>query len=74
MINTNSKQFLKTYYYDVIHWQIKLYVSYVRNKSYPEQERYWKQTLQSSLIERNEYALIIINFIEPVNNEQLSLF
>lgn len=73
-MNTNSKQFLKTYYYEVIHWQIKLYVSYVKNKSYPEQEQYWLKNLKESLVFRNEYALRIINFKEPLENIQLELF
>ena len=72
-MNTNTKQFLKTYYYEVIHWQIKLYVLYVKNKSYPKQEQYWKQNLKESLVLRNEYALRIINFKEPLENIQLEL-
>lgn len=71
-MNTNTKQFLKTYYYEVLHWQIKLFIKYVKDKSYPEQ--YWKQRLKDSLKSRNEYALRIINFKEPLKNIQLELF
>lgn len=67
-----SKDFLKTYYYDVLHWQIKAAIFYVRNNSYPPD--YWKESLKKSLCERNRRALQIINGLEPFANEQLKLF
>lgn len=67
------KQFLIKYYYEVIHWQIKLAIYQIRNDKYAQKE-YWINELKERLIKRDQYILKIINHIEIKPNVQLELF
>lgn len=67
-----SLDFMKSFYYDVIQWQISNYIYHVKRKSYPS--KYWNKSLKESLIKRNE---IVQNIIIKKNNQhgqQLNLF
>jgi len=46
-----NKSNLKDYYYDYIHWCIKMYIFQIRNKNYPLD--HWKNQLKETLIKRN---------------------
>lgn len=67
---TSFNQMTKQYYYNVLHWQIKLYLQYVRSKSYPVE--YWSKELKKSLKKRNQIAKK--GFLQKIINQQLSLF
>ena len=42
---------LKDFYYDYIHWCIKMYIFQIRNKNYPLD--HWQNQLKETLIQRN---------------------
>lgn len=65
----HSTAFLKTYYYDVIQWQIRAYIHHIRKGNYPQQ--HWKDSLCEALKNRNNHVLAIKNNVE---NVQLKLF
>ena len=65
----HTTDFLKTYYYTVIHWQISMYIFQIKKESYPLD--YWKNQLIQSLKRRNEYVFLIKNNFEE---KQLQLF
>lgn len=48
---------LKDFYYDYIHWCIKLYIYQIRNNNYPLD--HWKTQLKKSLETKNEYCFLI---------------
>jgi hypothetical protein len=60
---------LKDYYYNVIHWQITMYIHQIRNKNYPIE--YWNESLKESLTKRNEY---IFRIRDNKEIKQLTLF
>lgn len=56
-MKTDTLEFKKMYYFQVTHWNLKLNIKYIREKSYPLD--WWKEQLKENLIKRNQHALKI---------------
>jgi len=67
-----SIQLQKKHYYQNIHWQISLYVNFIRRNEFPYQLKYWKSELKKALKLRNQYAVAINN--TKCIGQQLKLF
>lgn len=65
----HSTEFLKKYYYSVIHWQISMYIFQIKKNNYPLD--HWESQLKETLQRRNEYVFLIKNNFEQ---KQLQLF
>lgn len=66
-----KKEFLIKYYYEVIQWQILLYVRMIKENKYNYQQEYWLNSLKENLQNRDNYLKKINNYFEP---KQLELF
>jgi hypothetical protein len=62
-----NKNQLKIFYYDYIHWCIKLYIYQIRNKNYALD--HWKTQLNESLKIKNKYCFLIK---ESENNQTIT--
>lgn len=58
----------KKYYFDYLHFVIKLCIYHIRKKNYPLD--HWNENLKNSLKQKNNYAIKIKNY-KP---QQLNLF
>lgn len=66
-----TKQHYINYYRQVIHFEIELYIKFIRENKFPYQKQYWIDNLKQALITKNKY-------IEKINScfehKQLELF
>lgn len=62
----------KKHYYQNIHWQIALYLNFIRKNEFPYQMKYWKSELKKALKLKNQYALAMNNAMRF--GQQLTIF
>jgi hypothetical protein len=65
---TDELRLEKEYYFECIHWSIKLCIFQIRKNNYPLD--WWHENLKNTLKQRNIYAIKIKNY-KP---KQLTLF
>lgn len=58
---------LKNFYYDYIHWCIRMYIFQIRNKNYPL--GHWNNQLKETLKTKNKYCFLIK---ESENNKTIT--